>query len=186
MPAIVGQLDQLVVLVVCTGNAARSVMAGYMLERLAARRGVPLEVVTAGTHALDGQPMSTRTFAALGTIPALAGVAASAHRSHQLASCDVAAADLVVAMEAGHVRFVRRHHPAAAARTGTIRRLAAELGPGPTPLVGLTERLDALALAEVALSEGDDVADPAGKDDACYAACAAELWVLCGELVARL
>jgi hypothetical protein len=28
--------------------------------------------------------------------------------------------------------------------------------------------------------------DPAGRDDEAYAACAAELWALCGALVRRL
>lgn len=174
------------VLVVCTGNAVRSVMAGYMLERLAASGAVPIEVVTAGTHALDGQPMGARTFAAMRTIAALDGAPMSAHRSRQLVASDVEAADVVVAMEADHVRFVRRHHPAAAGRTATIRRLGRELRPGPSPLAALPERLGALALAEVSLGREDDVADPLGKDDVYYVECAAELWALCRELAARL
>jgi len=179
-------VDQAALLVVCTGNAARSVMAGYMLERLALARSVPLEVVTAGTHAAEGQPMSARTFAAMATIPALAGVPAGSHRSRQLTASDVEVADLVVAMEADHVRFVRQHHPAAAGRCATIRRLARGLCPGPSPLAHLGKRVNALTLAEAALNSNEDVVDPAGRDDACYEACAADLWALCGELIARI
>lgn len=172
-------------LVVCTGNAARSVMAGYMLERLAVARDAPLVVVTAGTHAVEGQPMGARTLDAMATVPGFSAVAPGGHRSRQLGAGDVAAADLVVAMEADHVRFVRRHHPAAAARTATIRRLARDLTPGPSPLAGLADRLAALDLSQVALGD-EDVADPAGQDGRAYEACAAELWALCVELVARL
>jgi protein-tyrosine-phosphatase len=168
-------------LVVCTGNAARSVMAASMLERLAASEGVPLEVATAGTHAVDGQPVGPRTVAALATVAG--GPQLGRHRSRQLAADDLREADLVVAMEADHVRYVRRHHPEAAARTATLRRLCRELEPGTSPLA---ERVAALGLGLAPLGDDDDVDDPAGKDEDAYAACAAELWALCRDLVARL
>lgn len=177
-------LDQPVgLLVVCTGNAARSVMAGYMLEHLAEAEGVRLVVTTAGTHTLDGQPMSVRTRAALGTIGELAQAQVGSHRSRQLHPADLASADLVVAMEADHVRYVRRRHPEAAGRTATIRRLCRVLPSGP---LALSERVRSLDLAEAELDDGEDVADPAGAEEDAYVACAAELWVLCRELVARL
>ena len=60
-------------LVLCTGNAARSVMAGFMFDVLGDRRpGEPLHVVTAGTHTIDGQPMGLRTRTALSRLPELA------------------------------------------------------------------------------------------------------------------
>jgi protein-tyrosine-phosphatase len=172
------------VLVVCTGNAARSVMAGYMLEHLADAAGTPLRVATAGTHVIDGQPMSGRTRAALASLDGLGEIVPSRHRSRQLEDADLDRADLVVAMETDHVRFIRRRHPAASPRTATLRRLVRDLGPDTaTPLA---DRLADLELAKVELEDWEDVADPAGGDDATYVDCARELWDLSTELVTRL
>jgi len=171
-------------LVLCTGNAARSVMAGFMLEHLRdGRTADPLQIVTAGTHTIDGQPVGLRTRTALTRIPELAGVDYRRHRSRQVHGVDLVHADLVVVMEADHVRFVRRRFPDAAAKTATIRHLCRALGPSP-PALG--ERVAALGLAEVDLSDADDVIDPAGEEADVYAACADELWDLCGTLVALL
>lgn len=170
-------------LIVCTGNASRSVMAGTMCEWLAQARGIPLSVTTAGTHAVEGQPMGARTSSALLTVAEMADAAVGRHRSRQLAPADVEHVDLVVAMEADHVRYVRRHHPAAAPLTGTLRRLCRDLERGAAPLA---TRVRALDLAHAELDPVEDVADPAGQDDAAYVSCAAELWLLCNELVRRL
>jgi protein-tyrosine-phosphatase len=171
-------------LILCTGNAARSVMAGFMLDHLKlARPQEVLHIVTAGTLTIDGQPMGLRTRAALSAIPELANAAFGQHRSRQVHEADLERADLVVVMEADHVRFVRRHFPAAAGRTATIRRLCHDLAPPPP---SLPERVAALNLADAVLDDGDDVIDPAGGDDAAYAACAAELWSLCQELIPLL
>jgi len=177
------------VLVVCTGNTCRSVMAAVMLEHLARRRGVGVVVSTAGTHAAAGVPPGARTLAALRTVrglrPALAEVSAAVagHRSRPLAPGDLRDPALVLAMEAGHVRTLRRRHPEAATRTGLLRTVARDLAPGDRPLAA---RVAALGLEYAVLEDVDDVTDPAGHDDAAYAACAAELWSLCRALVRRL
>jgi len=171
-------------LVLCTGNAARSVMAGFMLDHLKADQPVPaLHVVTAGTHTIDGQPMGLRTRSALSMIPQLATADFKSHRSRQVYGADLLRAELVVVMEADHVRFVRREFPEAADRTATIRRLCADLPPAP-PALG--ERVAGLKLADVSLSDQEDVIDPAGGEEATYAACVAELWVLCQQLITLL
>jgi protein-tyrosine phosphatase len=165
--------DHLRVLVLCTGNAARSVMVGAML------RPGPLAVVTAGTHVVEGQPMSRRTRHALASV----GLQADGHRSHQLTDRDVEEADLILAMAGDHVAFVRRRYPAAASKTASIKRLCRHLPPGSVPL---SERLDALRLAEQDIEPWEDVADPAGGEDDTYVACAVELAALSAELLPRL
>jgi len=170
-------------LVLCTGNAARSVMAGFMLDALWDGRPDPLHVVTAGTHVIDGQPMGMRTRTALTRIPELDGADFRRHRSRQVHGVDLVRAELVVVMEADHVRFVRRRFPDAAAKTATIRRLCDDLPPAPPPL---GDRVTALGLAEVVVDDSEDVLDPAGHEGDFYAACADELWGLCGRLVELL
>jgi protein-tyrosine-phosphatase len=171
-------------LVLCTGNAARSVMAGFMLDHLKeSRPGPELHIITAGTHTIDGQPMGMRTRTALSGIPELAGANFIGHRSRQVYEADLVRADLVVVMEADHERFIRRQHPEAADRTATIRRLCEDLPPAPPPL---GERVAALKLADAPLSDDDDVTDPAGHDGDVYAACVSELWALSQRLVTLL
>jgi protein-tyrosine-phosphatase len=171
-------------LVLCTGNAARSVMAGFMLDHLRGDGAVAdLHIVTAGTHTIDGQPMGLRTRSALSTIPELVGAAFGGHRSRQVYEKDLLRADLVVAMEADHVRFVRREVPEAADRTATIRRLCEDLPAGPP---ALAQRVAGLMLSDAPLSDDEDVIDPAGGDDATYVTCVVELWALCQKLVTLL
>ncbi len=165
----------------CTGNAARSVMAGFMFDVLRdGRAGEPLHVVTAGTHTIDGQPMGLRTRTALLRLPEMAGVDFRRHRSRQVYGVDLVHAELVVVMEADHVRFVRRQFPDAAAKTATIRHLCTNLAPAP-PALG--ERVAALRLDAVELDDREDVLDPAGHEADVYAACVDELWGLCRTLI---
>ena len=155
------------VVTLCTGNAARSVMAGAILAE-----HIPgLEVATRGTHVIEGLVMSWRTRDAIRGL----GVPTDDHRSRQLGDADLLEADLVVAMAREHVVYVRRNHPEAAARTGTLKRLARLL---PTTSGPLEERVASLHLDQVELEEWEDVADPAGGDVDTFHECAAEIHAL--------
>jgi protein-tyrosine phosphatase len=163
------------VIFLCTGNAARSVMGGA----IARAKHPDIEVVTAGTHVVEGMPMSWRTRDALAGI----GCRADGHRSTQLRERDVADADLIIAMAGEHVAYVRRQHPDAAGRTATLKRLARDLATDTdTPL---SERLAALALATSELEEWEDVVDPAGGELDVFEACAREIDELLSTVLPR-
>src|SRR5436305_13785253 len=101
------------VVFLCTGNAARSVMAGAML----AAKAEGGKITTAGTHVIEGQPISWRTRDAMAEV----GVAAVGHRSRQSHRHDLEA-DVIVAIAREHVLWTRREHPGAPTHRTTLRR----------------------------------------------------------------
>src|SRR5207244_1481392 len=131
----------------CPGTAARSAMAGALLEA----RAPELRITAAGTHVVEGMPMSWRTRDAIAEL----GVERSMHRSHQLTDFDVDPADVVICLAAEHVAYMRRTHTGAAARTVTLKRLVRDL-PG-APGASFAERLAALRLADAELASWEDV-----------------------------
>jgi protein-tyrosine-phosphatase len=151
-------------------------MLGYMLTTLAESNGLAWRVRTAGTHVAEGSAMSSRTWRALESIDDLGAHRYGAHRSHQLGAADVAWADVVLAVEADHVAYVRRHFPDAADRTVSLAQFVDE-----APLDGpVRRRVSVVAAREP--SADFDVVDPAGGDQAVYDECARWLWVLAQAL----
>lgn len=163
------------VLFLCTGNAARSVMAAASLR---ARRP-ELRIATGGTLVVDGQPMSIRTRAAIEGV----GLELPRHASRQVHPPDLDDARLIVALAPEHVEWVRRTHRPSARHTVTLKRLVRELD---ASIEDLDEQVRALAPAAIELENWEEVVDPGGGDAEVFAECAREIDALIDEVAHRL
>jgi protein-tyrosine phosphatase len=109
------------VLFVCTGNICRSPMAEALTRHLAQERGLAVEVDSAGTDAWHvGEPPHPGALAALSR----RGIRLE-RRARQVGPEDAERFDLLVALDRGHARILRRRFPHAAAKV----RLLSEFGP---------------------------------------------------------
>ena len=163
------------ILVLCTGNAARSVMAGAAIEQ----RSSGHVVTTAGTLAVEGMPMSWRTKTALKAID----LQVPEHRSKQATAAHLDQADVIVGLAPEHVAWVRRNHPHVVARTITLIRLARQLQ---HPSTALHLQLGAMNLTSVELEAWEEVVDPGGGEVDVFVNCAGDISNLVNELLTRL
>jgi protein-tyrosine phosphatase len=149
------------VLIVCTGNIARSPMAELLLEAMSDPRS-GLVVSSAGVHALVGQPMDPGSAAAMNHL----GLDPSRHRARQFEPVMAENADLILTAERYHLEVVLHQVPTALRRTFTIKefaRVAGHLPPG-TPKQAVARAAAARGLAPAPGDPAaDDVADPHGQ-----------------------
>jgi len=102
------------VLFVCTGNICRSPTAEGVFRHLVRAEGLEdrIHVDSAGTHDYHlGDPPDPRSVAAA----LRRGYDLAELRARQLAAKDFSAFDLLLAMDSGHLRIMRRLAPATAA-----------------------------------------------------------------------
>ena len=147
-------------------------MLGYMLTTLAENSGEDWSIRTAGTHVVEGSAMSARTRDALLALDELGVHQFGAHRSHQMTKRDAAWADVILATEADHVRYVRSVFPTESAKAVQLAQFIRT-----APLDGTFEE-KLRGATSVEPSKEFDVVDPAGGDQSDYDACARELWEL--------
>ncbi len=168
-----------VVTFVCTGNAARSVMAATLLKDRLGEDG-PIDVRSAGTLVLPDQPMSVRTRTALERH----GLRDPWHRSRQLDEQDVRVSSLILTMEPLHIQWMRRQLPSALPISGMLKRVVLDL----PRIVGATldDRVAALGLANRDVEPWEEVIDPGSGQQPAFDICIDELAGLIDELIPGL
>jgi len=173
------------ILLLCTANVCRSVMAQAMLSARLSARGISPRVASAGLLA-DGMKPPPEVI----SVMAARGIAVTRHRSRLVTADDLADADLILGLAREHVRHATVLLPAAWPRSFTLRELLRrghEAGPR-SPREPLGDWLTRASLDRgrrdlLGSSRADDVADPAGGPPHGYLATAGLLDQLTRDLV---
>lgn len=104
-------LDTYLLVFVCTGNICRSPMAAGIMkecildEVISQDQNLPIKVISAGTHAINGCPASEYAIEAA----ARHGIDIRLHRSRQLSEEVVKDADLIFTMERNHTNIIKQN-----------------------------------------------------------------------------
>ena len=100
------------ILLVCTGNSCRSVMAAASLKKMLKGKG-DYKIVTAGTAAMEGMQPTDQAIQVMSEQKC----DISHHRSIALSDQMIEEADLILAMERRHQENILRRVPAASNKT---------------------------------------------------------------------
>lgn len=110
------------VLLVCTGNTCRSPMAAALLSQRW-KQAAPereLEVLSAGTGSVPGEPASAHAVTAMSG----RGLDLTGHRSQAAAGTLLESADLILTMTTRHKDYILGNWPALAGRVYTLGEYA--------------------------------------------------------------
>jgi protein-tyrosine phosphatase len=181
-------IDEPRILLLCTANQCRSPMAEGVLRALAAQRGIPATVDSAGLLT-GGAPATEHAVLVLHEL----GIDLEDHRSRSLEdrSVDLDGADLVLTMERRHVREAVAACPPLRDRAFTLIDAVRRAEAAPPRQPEETVRAWAARLAEgrkAADAQGggdDEVGDPVGSGVERYRDTLAELRDLLGRLADR-
>jgi low molecular weight protein-tyrosine phosphatase len=174
------------VLVVCTANRYRSVLAEFMLRDRAAAAGLEWVVTSAGTSAVAGQPLDRDVVQLL----AERGIPPTPWSSSVLRADAIQRADLVLGAARAHRAAVVTLVPSALRHAFTLRQFAGLLGVASLPSPDADgPQLVAAALAArgcrpMGPPERDDIADPVSTGWSGLTACAADVDAVTGAIVA--
>ena len=170
------------ILLLCTANMCRSVMAQAMLSARA-----PAVSVTSAGLLPGGQPPPAEVI----SVMAARGLDVSGHRSRRVTAADLAAADLILGLAREHARHAVVLLPECWPRTFTLRELLRRgLQAGPrAPGEPLGDWLTRAAAGRdrrelLGIGAADDVPDPYGGPLAGYQAAADLLDALTRDLAA--
>ena len=97
-----------VILLVCTGNSCRSVMAAGLLRKLLKGKG-DYKVITAGTAAIKGMPATAEAIQVMSE----ENIDVSGHQSSPLNDEMIDQADLILVMEERHQEHILARKPSA-------------------------------------------------------------------------
>ena len=170
------------ILFVCTANICRSPMAERLAARYLADMTDVIGVSGAGTRGHEGSQMHPHAEQSLRSL----GVTSGGFRARQLTAAHLAGADLVLTAAREHRSACVSLDPASLGRVFTIPQFArlAEVTAG-TPIPGddpvtrargvVREAVRARALLQPVSAELDEIADPIGRPQAEFDACAALL-----------
>src|ERR1700722_20323644 len=180
-------LGMTAILLLCSANVCRSVMAQAMLSARLAGRPAPVSVTSAGLLAGGKRPPAEAV-----AVMADLGIDIAGHLSRRVTAADLAAADLVLGMAREHARHASVLLPECWHRTFTLSELlrrgrqAGARAPG-EPLADWLGRggRDRSRHDLLGSGPGDDVPDPYGGPLAGYQATASLLDRLTSDLVAQ-
>jgi protein-tyrosine phosphatase len=172
------------VLFVCHANICRSPLAAALLTGLARDAGAFVRTSSAGVRAHPGRPMSEGSLVEL----VRRGYPPPDHASRLITPDLVLGADLVVTASASQRSDVGALAPAAWPRTFALdelaRLLAGAAAPGGT-IATVAETAHARRRIPPQI-EFDDLADPIGREQAQYTACADTILAALAPVVARI